>query len=37
MRVSNLMATTSRGEMDARGTADASWAEDRRVDVQLAN
>ena len=31
------MATTSRGEMDARGTDEASWAEDRRVDVLLAN
>ena len=30
-------ATTSRGEMEARGTDDATWAEDRRVDVLLAN
>lgn len=29
--------TTSRGEMDATGTDDASWAKDRRVDVVLAN
>jgi peptidoglycan-associated lipoprotein len=28
--------TTSRGEMDAEGTDDASWARDRRVDVVLA-
>jgi peptidoglycan-associated lipoprotein len=27
--------TTSRGEMEARGTEAASWAEDRRVDVLL--
>lgn len=27
------IATTSRGEFDARGTNDASWAADRRVDV----
>jgi peptidoglycan-associated lipoprotein len=30
------MATTSRGELDARGTDEASWAKDRRVDVMLA-
>jgi peptidoglycan-associated lipoprotein len=30
-------ATTSRGEMDAVGTNESSWAADRRVDVQLAN
>lgn len=29
------IATTSRGEMDARGTDEATWAEDRRVDVML--
>ena len=30
------MATTSRGELDARGTDEVSWAKDRRVDVMLA-
>lgn len=30
---SSRIATTSRGEMEARGTDEASWAEDRRVDV----
>ncbi len=29
--------TTSRGEMDAQGTDEASWARDRRVDVVLAD
>ena len=29
--------TTSRGEMEAKGTNEATWAEDRRVDVLLAN
>lgn len=29
--------TTSRGEMDAAGTDEPSWAEDRRVDVILAD
>jgi peptidoglycan-associated lipoprotein len=29
------IATTSRGELEARGTEEASWAEDRRVDVLL--
>jgi peptidoglycan-associated lipoprotein len=29
------IATTSRGEMEARGTEEGSWAEDRRVDVLL--
>jgi peptidoglycan-associated lipoprotein len=29
--------TTSRGEMDATGTDEASWAEDRRVDIVLAD
>lgn len=27
------IATTSRGDMDARGTDERGWAEDRRVDV----
>lgn len=27
------VGTTSRGELDARGTDERSWAEDRRVDV----
>ena len=31
------MGTTSRGEMDAKGTNEATWAEDRRVDILLAN
>ncbi|HEY2408333.1 MAG TPA: OmpA family protein [Polyangiaceae bacterium] len=31
------MATTSRGEMDASGTDEASWAKDRRVDIMVAN
>jgi peptidoglycan-associated lipoprotein len=31
------VATSSRGEMDARGIDDPSWAADRRVDVLLAN
>jgi peptidoglycan-associated lipoprotein len=29
--------TTSRGEMEARGTDEASWAKDRKVDINLAN
>jgi peptidoglycan-associated lipoprotein len=29
--------TTSRGEMDATGTDESSWAKDRRVDVVLAS
>jgi peptidoglycan-associated lipoprotein len=29
--------TTSRGEMDATGTDEPSWSEDRRVDVILAD
>src|SRR5512147_772676 len=29
--------TSSRGEMDASGTDEASWAKDRRVDVLLGN
>jgi peptidoglycan-associated lipoprotein len=31
------MSTSSRGEMDATGSDEASWARDRRVDVVLAN
>lgn len=31
------VATSSRGEMDATGTDEASWARDRRVDVMLGN
>jgi peptidoglycan-associated lipoprotein len=31
------IATSSRGEMDAKGNNEASWAQDRRVDVLLAN
>ena len=30
------MQTTSRGELDATGTDEASWAADRRVDIMLA-
>lgn len=30
---SSRIATTSRGELDARGTDERSWAQDRRVDV----
>jgi peptidoglycan-associated lipoprotein len=30
------VSTTSRGEMEATGTNEAGWAQDRRVDVQLA-
>lgn len=29
------MESSSRGELDARGTDEASWAEDRRVDITL--
>jgi peptidoglycan-associated lipoprotein len=29
------IGTTSRGEMEARGTDEASWANDRRVDVVM--
>jgi peptidoglycan-associated lipoprotein len=32
----DAMLATSRGEMDATGTNEASWAHDRRVDVELA-
>jgi peptidoglycan-associated lipoprotein len=31
------VASTSRGEMDAKGRDESSWAEDRRVDIRLAN
>jgi peptidoglycan-associated lipoprotein len=31
------VTSTSRGEMDAKGTDEASWAEDRRVDILLGN
>jgi peptidoglycan-associated lipoprotein len=31
------MATSSRGEMEAKGTDETSWAQDRRVDIFLAN
>lgn len=31
------VATTSRGEMDASGTDEASWSQDRRVDITLGN
>jgi peptidoglycan-associated lipoprotein len=31
------ITTTSRGELDARGTDEASWQQDRRVDVLLVN
>jgi len=32
---SGQASTTSRGEMEATGTDEASWAEDRRVDIAL--
>jgi|SRR5690606_24355488 len=32
----NQVTTTSRGELDARGTDEDSWAKDRRVDIHLA-
>lgn len=32
----DAMLATSRGEMDATGTNEATWAHDRRVDVELA-
>jgi peptidoglycan-associated lipoprotein len=36
--LSAMQATTSsRGEMDAKGSDERSWAEDRRVDILLAN
>jgi peptidoglycan-associated lipoprotein len=31
------VTTTSRGELDARGSDESSWAEDRRVDIMLAD
>jgi peptidoglycan-associated lipoprotein len=31
------MHTLSRGEIDAKGDDEASWVEDRRVDISLAN
>jgi peptidoglycan-associated lipoprotein len=31
------MRATSRGEMDATGTDEATWAHDRRVDIDLAD
>jgi peptidoglycan-associated lipoprotein len=31
------ITTTSRGELDARGTDEASWQQDRRVEVLLVN
>ena len=31
------ITTTSRGEMDARGSDEPGWAQDRRVDVLLGN
>ncbi|MFO0570725.1 MAG: OmpA family protein [Polyangiaceae bacterium] len=34
---SSNVATSSRGEMDATGTDETGWAEDRRVDVRLAD
>ncbi len=33
--VDNRISATSRGAMDATGTDEASWANDRRVDVYL--
>ena len=30
------LETSSRGELDAKGTDEATWAEDRRVDIYLA-
>ena len=32
---SGQISTSSRGEMDATGTSESSWAADRRVDVEL--
>jgi peptidoglycan-associated lipoprotein len=32
---SSRIGTTSRGEMEARGTDEASWSQDRRVDVLM--
>lgn len=33
----NQIRSSSRGEMDAAGVDEASWAADRRVDIMLAN
>lgn len=33
----NQLETSSRGELDATGTDEASWAKDRRVDVMLSD
>lgn len=33
---SDKASTTSRGEMDAAGSDEASWAKDRRVQVEVA-
>jgi len=33
----NKISTSSRGEMDATGTDESTWARDRRVDVLLGN
>lgn len=35
--VSDRISSSSRGEMDARGHDEASWAKDRRVEVMLAD
>jgi peptidoglycan-associated lipoprotein len=35
--VGERVATTSRGEDDAKGLSEAGWAKDRRVDVMLGN
>lgn len=32
-----MISTTSRGELDAKGTDEATWFHDRRVDVLLVN
>ena len=34
---SSRVETSSRGEIDAQGTTEATWAADRRVDVKLAS
>jgi peptidoglycan-associated lipoprotein len=34
---SDRMRATSRGEIDATGTDEGTWAHDRRVDIDLAN
>jgi len=31
------LATTTRGDLDAKGTDEASWSRDRRVDIELRN